>query len=106
MPPSFRLLADTDFGMLGAELLGMSVADVDLAQDVAFVLGKAGARACRRTALVLDGYVRPRSGWTMPTPVSDAGIGPVHPPLSRRYFADRRRRRSPGSVVGPVHGRS
>lgn len=110
-----RLLADT--GMRRAELLGLTVVDVDLDQEVALVLGKGRReRACpfgRRTALALDRYLRQRARH----PHADrserlwlarggelnesglatmlrrrgiaAGIGPVHPHLFRHYFADR-----------------
>jgi len=58
-----RLLIDT--GIRRAELLGMTVEDVDLDQDVVYVLGKGRReRACpfgRRTAMALDRYLRQRS---------------------------------------------
>jgi len=58
-----RLLADT--GMRRGELLGMTVDDLDLDQDVAFVIGKGNRpRACpfgRKTALALDRYRRNRA---------------------------------------------
>src|SRR5260370_30002217 len=57
-----RLLADT--GMRRAELLGLSVEDLDLDQDIAIVLGKGRRqRACpfgHKTGLVLDRYLRAR----------------------------------------------
>jgi site-specific recombinase XerD len=57
-----RLLADT--GMRRGELLGMRLADVDLDQQVAFVLGKGRReRACPfggKTALPVDRYLRLR----------------------------------------------
>ena len=110
-----RLLADT--GMRRAELLGMNADDVDLDQDVGFVVGKGRReRACpfgRKTALALDRYLRQRSRldhadatkrlWLstfgelnvsgLATMLrrrgQRAGIGPVHPHLFRHYFADR-----------------
>lgn len=58
-----HLLVDT--GMRRGELLGMRVADLDLDQQVAFVLGNGRReRACpfwRKTALALDRYLRARS---------------------------------------------
>ena len=58
-----RLLVDT--GMRRGELLGMRVEDLDLDQQVAFVLGKGRReRACpfgRKTALALDRYLRVRA---------------------------------------------
>ncbi|MGC8635413.1 MAG: tyrosine-type recombinase/integrase, partial [Candidatus Limnocylindrales bacterium] len=58
-----RLFLDT--GMRRAELAGLRVADVDLDQDVALVLGKGRRpRACpygHRTAKALDQYLRARS---------------------------------------------
>src|SRR5438105_1037315 len=57
-----RLMADT--GMRRGELLGMRVDDVDLDQQVAFVLGKGRReRACpfgRKTAMAVDRYLRLR----------------------------------------------
>jgi site-specific recombinase XerD len=57
------LFADT--GMRRKELAGMAVSDLDLDQNVAFVLGKGRRpRACpfgRRAARALDRYVRARS---------------------------------------------
>lgn len=54
-----------DTGIRRAELLGMTVEDVDLDQDVAYVLGKGRReRACpfgRRTAMALDRHLRQRS---------------------------------------------
>ena len=58
-----RLLVDT--GMRRGELLGMRVEDLDLDQQVAFVLGKGRReRACpfgRKTALAVDRYLRARA---------------------------------------------
>lgn len=58
-----RLLIDT--GIRRAELLGMTVEDVDLDQDVVYALGKGRReRACpfgRRTAMALDRYLRQRA---------------------------------------------
>lgn len=58
-----RLMIDT--GVRRAELLGMAVEDVDLDQDVAYVLGKGRReRACpfgRKAAMALDRYVRHRT---------------------------------------------
>lgn len=57
-----QLLLDT--GMRRAELAGLKMADVDLDQSVALVLGKGGRpRACpfgRKTALAVDRYLRVR----------------------------------------------
>jgi site-specific recombinase XerD len=107
-----RLLADT--GMRRGELLGMSVENLDLEEDVAFVVGKGRRpRACpfgRKTAQVLDRYVRARArhprahetalwltrlGPLGPSGVAimlrrrgnEAGIGPVHPHQLRHTFA-------------------
>lgn len=107
-----RLLADT--GMRRGELLGMSVSDLDLDEDIAFVLGKGRRhRACpfgRKTAQALDRYSRARSRhphsdeaalWlTRLGPLGTsgvsimlrkrgvaAGIGPVHPHQLRHTFA-------------------
>ena len=58
-----RVLVDT--GMRRGELLGMRLDDLDLDQQVAFVLGKGRReRACpfgRKTALSLDRYLRARA---------------------------------------------
>ena len=57
-----RLLADT--GMRRGELLGMRLEDVDLDQQVAFVLGKGRRERAgpfgRKTALAVDRYLRLR----------------------------------------------
>jgi site-specific recombinase XerD len=57
------LLYDT--GMRRAELAGLKVSDLDLDQNVAFVMGKGGRpRACpfgRKVALALDRYLRARA---------------------------------------------
>jgi site-specific recombinase XerD len=107
-----RLLADT--GMRRGELLGMSVTDLDLDGDVAFVMGKGRrGRACpfgRKTAQALDRYQRARAkhpnsredalwlsrlGPLGPSGVSimlrrrgiASGIGAVHPHQLRHTFA-------------------
>jgi integrase len=58
-----RLLVDT--GIRRGDLLAMTLEDLDLDQNVAFVLGKGRRpRACpfgRKTALVLDRYLRARA---------------------------------------------
>lgn len=68
-----RVLIDT--GIRRAELLGMTVEDVDFDQDVVYVLGKGRReRACpvgRRTAMALDRYLRQRSKL-------DAGVSASH----------------------------
>jgi site-specific recombinase XerD len=107
-----RLFADT--GMRRGELLGMSVSDLDLDGDIAFVMGKGRRpRACpfgRKTAQAMDRYSRARSrhahaseealwltrlGALGASGVSimlrkrgvAAGIGPVHPHQLRHTFA-------------------
>ncbi len=107
-----RLLVDT--GMRRAELLGMGLSDVDLDQQVAFVVGKGSReRACpygRKTALALDRYLRARRRhrhadetrlWlTRRGPLNEsglatmlrrrgerAGIGKIHPHQLRHTFA-------------------
>lgn len=108
-----RLMIDT--GMRRAELLGMVVDDVDLDQDVAYVLGKGRReRACpfgRKTAMALDRYVRNRAKlrhasttdrlWLSTYGVFNAsglatmlrrrgervGIGPINPHQLRHTFA-------------------
>jgi site-specific recombinase XerD len=107
-----RLLIDTS--MRRSELAGLKVADVDLDQDVALVLGKGRReRACpfgKKTAVALDRYLRARSRhphrdlpnlWLAQkgalTPIASAkaldrrtrlaGLGHIHPHQFRHTFA-------------------
>lgn len=107
-----RLFVDT--GMRRAELLGLSVEDLDLDQDVAIVVGKGRRqRACpfgHKTGVVIDRYLRARSRHTraerpelwlarrgtlnesgLATMLrrrgERAGIGKVHPHQLRHTFA-------------------
>jgi len=108
-----RLLLDT--GMRAGELCGLSVADVDFEQQIAFVLGKGGRhRACpfgARTADALRRYLRARNRhpasdisdalWLgkrgrvtdsgvrqmLERRCADAGVPPVHPHQFRHTFA-------------------
>jgi site-specific recombinase XerD len=107
-----RLFLDT--GMRLAEAAGLRLADVDLEQNIALVLGKGRRqRACpfgRRTAQALDRYLRARAGhrdkdrpefWLglagpmTPNGVADvvrrrgaaAGIADVHPHRFRHTYA-------------------
>jgi site-specific recombinase XerD len=107
-----RLFLDT--GMRLAEAAGLRVADVDLEQNIALVLGKGRRqRACpfgRRTAQALDRYLRARAshrdkdrpefwlglaGPMTPNGVADvvrrrgtaAGIADVHPHRFRHTYA-------------------
>ena len=107
-----RLFVDT--GMRRAELLGLTVTDIDFDQDVALVLGKGRkARACpfgSKTGLALGRYLRLRSAhnsareaalWVGKRgPLTEtgltqmlwrraeqAGIGKIHPHQFRHTFA-------------------
>lgn len=109
-----RLFVDT--GMRLAEIAGLSVADVDLDQDVAMVMGKGRrGRACpfgARTAQAMDRWLRrerPRSAFARTTDAlwiggkgaltasgiaqmlerraTQAGIGRLHPHMFRHTFA-------------------
>jgi site-specific recombinase XerD len=107
-----RLLTDT--GMRRGELLGISMGDLDLDANIAFVLGKGRRpRACpfgRKTAQALDRYLRARArhphahenalwltrlGIMGPSGISimlrrrgtAAGIGAIHPHQLRHTFA-------------------
>jgi site-specific recombinase XerD len=108
----FRLFIDT--GMRLSELAGLTVEDIDLEQDVAFVLGKGGRpRACpfgAKTGQAIDRYLRLRRSHTFAAnaaawlglrgPVTpsgvrqilekrceDAGIPRIHPHQLRHTFA-------------------
>jgi site-specific recombinase XerD len=103
-----------DSGVRLAELAGLRISDLDLANGVAVVLGKGRRpRACpygTRTAAALDRYLRLRAGhkqaaderlWLgLGGPMTDsgirqmitgrarrAGIAPIHPHLLRHTFA-------------------
>lgn len=103
-----------DSGMRLAELAGLRVEDLDLANGVAVVMGKGRRpRACpygTRTAAAIDRYLRLRAGhkqaalerlWLgLGGPMTDsgirqliserarrAGVGPIHPHLFRHTFA-------------------
>jgi site-specific recombinase XerD len=108
-----RVMIDT--GIRRAELLGMTVEDVDLDQDLIYVLGKGRReRACpfgRKTAMALDRYVRNRGKlrhasttdrlWLSTYGVFNAsglatmlrrrgeriGMGPINPHQLRHTFA-------------------
>ncbi len=110
----FRLFIDT--GMRRAELAGLRLADVDMEQNYAMVLGKGRRpRVCHfgnKTALALDRYLRTRSRHTdasadavwlgrfgpmtdngiyqmMESRAQQAGLGHVHPHQLRHTFAHR-----------------
>jgi site-specific recombinase XerD len=110
-----RLFLDT--GMRAAELIGLTLDDVDQAQSVAFVMGKGGrGRACpfgAKTADALRRYLRARMRHPMAAATDrlwlgrkgpmtdsgvrqmlerrcrDAGLDPIHPHQFRHTFAHR-----------------
>jgi site-specific recombinase XerD len=98
-----RLLFDS--GMRRGELLGMGVDDLDLDQNVAFVLGKGRrTRACpfgRKTAMALDRYLRVRSRHAHAAEASlwISRLGP----LGNSGVAIMLRRRSKQAGIAPVH---
>jgi integrase len=84
-----------DTGIRRAELLGMTVDDVDFDQDLVYVLGKGRReRACpfgRKTAMALDRYVRNRGklrhAWTTDVSFSPEAIAGPAWGRSRRDIA-------------------
>jgi site-specific recombinase XerD len=98
-----RLLADT--GMRRAELLNMTVDDLDLDQGVAFVLGKGRReRACpfgKKTAMALDRYMRMRA--RHPYAHTDALWVQRRGRLNESGVATLLRRRGERAGIGKVH---
>jgi site-specific recombinase XerD len=93
-----RLLLDT--GMRRAEIAGLKVEDVDLAQNLAYVVGKGRRpRVCpfgRKTAQALDRYLRVRSAHPQAdTPHLWLGLwGPMTPNGIYQVVRTGRRRRA------------
>jgi site-specific recombinase XerC len=99
-----RLMIDT--GIRRAELLGMVLDDVDLDQDLIFVLGKGRReRACpfgRKTAMALDRYIRNRAKLRH-APTTDRLWLSTYGVLNASGLATMLRRRGERIGMGPIN---
>ncbi len=98
-----RLFVDT--GMRRGELLGMTVEDLDLDQNIAYAIGKGRrARACpfgRKTAMAIDRYLRVRSRHTH---AEDGALWITRlGAMGKSGIAIMLRRRSKEAGIEPIH---